>query len=235
MKSLFSEILKVAILGSVLVVFQAVAFTEPTQSPPDGNVPAPLNVSSFGQSKSGGLILNTGGAATGLIVDKGSVGIGTQSPTQKLDVAGFVRGATGLCIGNDCRTAWPGGGGGPTFINPVIVCSYGAGDDSWQICRDGTYNASNVIPAGATAVILEAEGQIRGGFSSVDAIVKIRKDASSPYYILINTTSDGVPVEEDRRIFTIGNQGTFPITPARTFQYTVGAADSITIRLIGYY
>ena len=92
---------------SLTLAYLAVAFTEPTQAPPGGNVPAPLNVGSIGQSKSGGLILNTGGAAIGLIVDKGDVGIGTPSPTQKLDVAGYVKGQTGLCIGNDCRTSWP--------------------------------------------------------------------------------------------------------------------------------
>ena len=32
--------------------------------------------------------MNTGGAAYGLIVDKGNVGIGTQSPEGKLDIAG---------------------------------------------------------------------------------------------------------------------------------------------------
>ena len=36
----------------------------------------------------------------------GNVGIGTTSPTQKLDVNGYVKG-TGVCIGADCRTAWP--------------------------------------------------------------------------------------------------------------------------------
>ncbi|MBI2624992.1 MAG: hypothetical protein HYW70_01505, partial [Candidatus Nealsonbacteria bacterium] len=46
---------------------------EPSQSPPLGNVFAPLNVGNVGQSKAGGLILNTGGAEFGLIVDKGKV------------------------------------------------------------------------------------------------------------------------------------------------------------------
>jgi len=50
------------------ISYFVLAWTEPSQAPPGGNVLAPLNVGSAGQSKAGGLILNTGGAATGLIV-----------------------------------------------------------------------------------------------------------------------------------------------------------------------
>jgi len=56
------------------------------------------------------LILSTGSAENGLLVSNGNVGIGTTEPTQKLDVTGYVKGRTGLCIGNDCRTSWPSGG-----------------------------------------------------------------------------------------------------------------------------
>lgn len=80
-------------------------WTEPTEGYPDGNIALPLNVSSSGQTKEGGLILNTGGAENGLIVDKGNVGIGTTEPSQKLDVAGNIK-ANQMCIGTSCRDAW---------------------------------------------------------------------------------------------------------------------------------
>ncbi len=68
----------------------AAGFTEPAQSPPNGNAYAPVNTGLSGQSKIGGLILNTGNAPTGLIVAKGNVGIGTVNPTSKLDVSGTI-------------------------------------------------------------------------------------------------------------------------------------------------
>jgi len=70
--------------------YLVLAWTEPAQSPPEGNVSAPLNVGNTGQSKAGGLILNTGGAVTGLVVDKGNVGIGMSNPSNRLEVSGKI-------------------------------------------------------------------------------------------------------------------------------------------------
>lgn len=47
---------KVVILGILLSVGIAYAWTGPTQSPPNGNAPAPINVGSLTQEKDGGLI-----------------------------------------------------------------------------------------------------------------------------------------------------------------------------------
>jgi hypothetical protein len=79
-------VLVMSFLGGYLIF----AWTEPSQNPPQGNVPAPINVGPQGQAKQGGLILNTGGASTGLIVQYGNVGIGTTAPGEKLDVAGNI-------------------------------------------------------------------------------------------------------------------------------------------------
>ena len=51
-----------------------------------------------------------------LYTDTVNLGIGRDSPTQKLDVNGYVRGATGLCIGSACRSVWP-----TSFVASYIV------------------------------------------------------------------------------------------------------------------
>lgn len=77
---------------SFLATFYVVAWQEPPYGgvcttppcPPGGNVPTPLNVGADYQEKIGPLVINRGGAATGLVVEKGSVGIGTVSPNSRL-------------------------------------------------------------------------------------------------------------------------------------------------------
>src|SRR3989344_4691768 len=67
----------------------------------------------------------------------GKVGIGTASPAQKLTVIGNISGtdtvnATKLCIGNDCKSAWPSAG-------------------TWNVSGDGT---AGYIPLWRTGSVL---------------------------------------------------------------------------------
>lgn len=108
-KALFQS-LPVILFSLLTITVLIYAWQEPTQPPPSGNVEPPINTSITAQAKEGALIVgNNSAVSTGLIVRYGNVGIGTTNPTQKLDVAGYVKG-TGLCIGSDCRTSWPSGG-----------------------------------------------------------------------------------------------------------------------------
>ena len=117
------------------------AWTEPTVAPPAGNVGAPLNTSGTGQIKTGGVVLNTGGATIGLVVDQGNVGIGTITPNAglKLDVEGKV-GATEYCdqSGNNCVAAGSLSGGAPILTFYTLkggetklvkhdICTYNGG------------------------------------------------------------------------------------------------------------
>ncbi len=149
------KLVSIAVCSLVIcfaVAFYAFGWTEPTVTPPGGNVSAPLNVSSTGQSKAGGLILNTGGATNGLIVQTGNVGIGV-TPTQKLDVNGTIK-ATGLQI--------PGGSSGkvlawntgdmatwqtPSATPPItiITCATKVGDNGFTGSSSAAGPAGTVI------------------------------------------------------------------------------------------
>ena len=78
--------LKTIVLASVigLGVAYAMAWTGPTQPPPSGNVPAPINTSSSAQAKSG--IFETYND-TYLSTLGGKVGIGTANPAANLQIA----------------------------------------------------------------------------------------------------------------------------------------------------
>ncbi|MFG1484791.1 tail fiber domain-containing protein [Halobacteriovorax sp. RZ-1] len=66
------------------------------------------------------------------ITESGNVGIGIDTPTEKLDVAGKVK-ATELCIGADCRAAWPTGNAGT-----VTSITGGTGLTGGTITSSGT-------------------------------------------------------------------------------------------------
>ena len=114
------------ILATVfLAAFYVIAWQEPTEAPPGGNVATPLNVSITGQAKEGGLILNTGGAENALIIDKGKI-----------------------CIGSDCRSAWPETGLLVTY--KMAASSYQVGDKYYS--KTVSYNCSGPEGTGVTII-----------------------------------------------------------------------------------
>ena len=125
--SIFKQIafiLSALVLASI-AGYLAFAWTEPTEAPPDGNVPAPINVGSVAQTKEGVLQINADFTANRLLdssnnsyyVDPanagfsalfaGNVGIGTTDPgSRKLKVVGDLEATTLYGDGSNLTGIW---------------------------------------------------------------------------------------------------------------------------------
>lgn len=193
MLNLIKESIKVITL-SVLVLFSiyvvSAAWSDPTVAPAGGNISVPLDVSSTGQSKVGGLILNTGGATNGLIVSAGKVGIATTSPEAALEVYGSTGAAsqsTGdifriysvttakLLFGFDPVTpfgSWiQSNSSYPILLNPVAGnVGIGTTSPSQKLSVGGTIYSSSGgfrFPDGTTQTSAATSGAFGGTFSKV--------------------------------------------------------------------
>jgi hypothetical protein len=89
----------------------------------------------------------------------GNVGIGTTAPSEKLEVNGNIKG-TQLCIGTDCRSAWPALGGGGT----VTSVGTGAGLLGGPITGSGTLSvdvgtsANQIVQLDSSAKLPAVDG-----------------------------------------------------------------------------
>lgn len=129
----------------------------------------------------------------------GNVGIGAASPSQKLDVAGYVKGQSGLCIGNDCRSAWP--------------------ESQWALLLNGLFpnNLDWYVGIGTAlpAYKLDVNGDIRVGGADI-------RDAGGTRRITL--TDDGrLDLKEDGgatslSIATNGNVGIGTTSPGQKLQ-----------------
>src|SRR3989344_756205 len=139
MKNIFKEISKVAILGGALVALQAIAFTEPTEAPPGGNVPAPVNVGSVSQTKTGGLTVGSLGSLGSAFLATDSGGNASwqaQSGFSQVEykTCGPVEGAFSAECTAFCSAGWTLVGGG---------CETGQSCTSGGDCHD-TYLARSI-------------------------------------------------------------------------------------------
>jgi len=113
---------------SFLTVFYVVAWQEPTQTPPGGNVATPLNTSSTEQIKTGNLVVN----ALGITATSGDSLV--------------INSGGNLCFGGECRSNWPATGIVTTYR--TTVSSY-AVDDSYYAAKTATFSC----PGGASVSI----------------------------------------------------------------------------------
>ena len=160
MRKIFNSVLYwggVLLVGLIVAntIKLASAWVEPDQMPPGGNIAAPINTGNSGQIKTGGLILNTGGATLGLIVEKGLVGIGTDTPQATLDVNGDIKARilnlnNNLYVGGDTNIAGNNQVGGNLNVNGDIYGKNIYGNvNSTSVCLNGdcksSWNSGNEI------------------------------------------------------------------------------------------
>lgn len=158
----------------------AQVWTPPTQIPPLGNPSPPLHEGGTAQSKIGGLLIATGSVTNGLIVQNGNVGIGVLSPTQKVDVDGYVKG-TGLCIGSDCKTAWPA-----TPPTPETDTLASCGVSLWDI--NSTYSGWSPYK------YVLCQGYLPSQSAGTDATLGVPRGCPSGYSALYKVDSQGAPM-----------------------------------------
>ncbi len=179
------------------ISFVVFAWTSPPGAPPtcpagEPGCETPLHTGTAGQSKTGGLLLNTGGASTGLIVEHGNVGIGTLTPGAKLDVKGG-----GLILNPDGVTKPTCNA---TSRGMMWVEETGIGD-SFSICSlkaEGTYEWIFIVGAGSYGRIISQPGSscydilIKNDATyGINGIYWISLPGGDPFQVYCDMTRDG--------------------------------------------
>ncbi|MCX6789020.1 MAG: hypothetical protein NTZ42_00190, partial [Candidatus Gribaldobacteria bacterium] len=121
--------------------YSALAWTEPSQTPPAGNTPTPLNIGSTAQTKTGGLTIN---------------GISYLSTT---NVYGdlTITTSSSLCLGNVCKNAWPAVIGTVTGVTAGAGLTGGGATGAVTLTLDPAYQVKSLV-AGLGISLSNASG-----------------------------------------------------------------------------
>lgn len=131
-----------------LTVAGVVALASTNEGAPAASMKHQSNLFSFLGGTSGySFYDNTGVTQQLFITNTGNVGIATSNPSQRLDVAGYVRGQSGLCIGSDCRSSWPTSASVPSGMIAFFAGSCPSGWSEYAPLR-GRYLVG--MPSGGT-------------------------------------------------------------------------------------
>ncbi len=139
-------------------------------------------------------LLNVGGSMrfnngadpgiTRLVIGQdGNVGIGTMGPAQRLHVAGYVRGDSGLCIGGDCRSSWPVSGV-ISEIDPTV--------QGWA----KTNNPS--IPGSLSANNITAGAQVSGAYFRLPINGHIYLDGGTGHKYITGQSWGGITISANQ-------------------------------------
>lgn len=110
----------------------------------------------------------------------GNVGIGMTSPTQKLDVNGYVKG-TGVCIGSDCRTSWPAA----SPSSPTGTISY---------CGINIYDINSTGSGWISYKYTLCEGYLPYESGGTDAGLGVPRGCPSGYFAVRMQSSTGATI-----------------------------------------
>ncbi len=121
-QTLKSLTIALILVGGISYVF---AWTGPSTTPPNGNVSAPINIGSTSQSKNGALSLGTSNPpTTGYSLDVTGAGVFS---------AGVA--SNQFCLGTNCITSWPSGGGVPS--GAVMAFNLSSCPSGWSAFTQG--------------------------------------------------------------------------------------------------
>jgi len=131
--------------------------------------------------------INPPGGSGTLKADGGNIGIGITTPSQKLDVDGYVKG-TGMCIGASCITAWPtGGAGGSGTVNYAAKWTSSSALGNSVIYDNGTNIGIGTASPDANYRITTSGGGIKAENSSASQPAGYFSNAGGGPAITANT------------------------------------------------